>query len=207
MSINTGTTNNGIAEFCSDKTVPMRFLLPDCWEVSNETDGDSGYSVLISGIHEASCVGQITLQVFPLANGKQAVDAPAEHIQQYSDQLKSAGYHLGGAPVSPCSPILGFDTGVIYSPTASFDGHRFDTPVLAFENDEYTVLLGLIGICQDESPEWWAINKRAFEIVRDSLRVGEQAAQEKNPPQPLAAPPSTQRPKFPNAGLIACQSR
>jgi hypothetical protein len=122
--------------------------------------------------------------------------------REYADRIRQQGIHLTGAALIPYKPPTDFESACIFSPDARYNGHGFDCPLLMLQHVNAFVALCLFGPSREESPEWWAINKRAFEIVRDSLVIGEP---EDGPPvssssvEPTSAPPRIQ-PRFPNAG-------
>ena len=147
--------------------VPFRFQRLDSWQTVETGDNDQGTILHLASRHEEQDVGRITIEV--------RKKSPEEGLQNlardHAERLKAAGIHLTGAPVVPTEPPERFQAAAVFTPSAKYDGHAFDSPVLLFESDEALAMVALFGPTRQESPEWWAINKRAFEIVRDSLNV------------------------------------
>jgi hypothetical protein len=104
----------------------------------------------------------------------------------------------------PIRPSTGFQTAYYYKPPARFGNNEFDTPVFFMQNELALALVSLLGPSASFAPEYWAINKRAFEIVRDSLVVGGEAeslapSKDVDLQTPASAAPRRQ-PRFPDAG-------
>ena len=150
-----------------DGTVPFTFRRLESWPVL-ELAHDGGDKMLqLTSRHEGEAVGRITVEI----RRKSSTCELQAVARSYAERLKSEGFHLHGAAVVPMKPPERFRAASVFAPSVSYAGHAFDSPVLLFEHDEALVLLALLGPTRQESPEWWAINKRAFEIVRDSLQI------------------------------------
>lgn len=94
--------------------------------------------------------------------------------------LQQTGVHTRGAALHPVGRAAEWPRIHFFDGGGTSDGAAFDTPALVFESADDWTLLGLVSPTYETSPQWWAINRRAFEIVRDSLRFGEAS-----PPVPL----------------------
>ncbi len=167
LNPNGAPTAESVIEEKRDGDVPFLFQRFGSWPV-RELVSDGRAKVLhLTSCHNEEVVGRIAIEVCRKSAewGLQAI------ARDYAERLKSEGFHLQGAPIVPTKPPGLFDRAVLFAPPVSYAGHAFDSPVLLFEHDEALVLLALLGPTRQESPEWWAINKRAFEIVRDSLQI------------------------------------
>lgn len=178
------------------------FCLPDEWTHKVSSDKEGCLTVSITAPDYRPEVGEVYVQVMRRTDSLLRGYDSNGCFKRCSELMQTAGYTLTGSPILDCPPIRGFDKGWIYSPSATYEGHRFDAPVLLYEKNEYVVLLGLIGICREESPEWWAVNKATFELVRDTLRVGESALEEAPEPVTEKAIEIIEKPMFPNAGTM-----
>jgi hypothetical protein len=103
---------------------------------------------------------------------REPADARLSLANEYADELKRRQFHVTGAPVLPLQAPEGYLYTAVCQLTVQHDGHKLDSPLLLLEHSLAHVVLGVLGPAFNESPEWWAINKRAFEIVRDSLTIG-----------------------------------
>lgn len=193
-------TAEPVIEETSDGPAPFSFRRLNSWQILESVHGEPGQLLQLASHHEGAALGRITIEVC-----KKAPERQLERLaRKYAERLKAEGIRLSGAAVIPTEPPGDFRAAAVFAPLATCTGHSFDSPVLLFEHDEALVLLALLGPTRGESPEWWAINKRAFEIVRDSLRIGPSEpvrdprwhAADARPPDPQ--PPA--RPKFPDAG-------
>jgi hypothetical protein len=101
----------------------------------------------------------------PLDDGGEAA------LATYAEELKQAGIRLLGAPILPTQPLPGFASASLYAPVAEIGGARFDAPTLLMREATRWILVGLLGPNRSVSGVWWAVARRAFEIVRDSLRL------------------------------------
>jgi hypothetical protein len=157
-----------LAQEVHTEPLPFHFERPASWEIVKTTDVDRGTILQLTGQHQRGATGQITVEV-----RKKSPELRLQClVRDHAERLKADGIHLGGAPLIPITPPQWFQRAALFAPTATRDGCAFDAPVLLSEHDDALLLLALLGPTRDESPECWAINKRAFEIVRDSLAVG-----------------------------------
>jgi hypothetical protein len=161
-------TAEPLVDAAYEAPVPFVYQRLKSWD-AEEIHADEDRRVLrIVSKDEGEAIGRITLEI-----RKRGAGLNRERLaREYSDTMKESGVHLSGAAIAPTEPPKGFQSAAVYQPSAQFEGHQLDAPVLLFEHEEALVLVSLLGPSREESPEWWAINKRAFEIVRDSLRLG-----------------------------------
>ena len=146
--------------------VPIEFQYINSWRpVTNTGHSKIQTYELVNNYYDAT-IGRICLLIVAARDGERL-----NLIEEYRASLVSAGYDVSGAPVVPRVHTEGMRQ-LSYDPVTHVDGTRLESPTLLFEYPDATVLLGLIGSDRNHSPVWWAINKRAFEVVRDSLRVG-----------------------------------
>jgi hypothetical protein len=148
---------------------PIEFEYPESWEVMPVVQDDDLLALEITSEYQQSLTGRIQIEVHQAVPGVDALSI----LKSFSDSLKDLGAHLSGAPVVPAPPLPGFQQTRLYTPRVTFHDHQFDSPVLLLESPAAVIVLALLGTAKDHSPHWWAINKRAFEIVRDSLHAGD----------------------------------
>jgi len=157
--------HRSLKNIASDGFAQIRFAMPIWWRVAELRDDDHvGFECV--GWHNDAATGRIVVVVKKRTVG----DVGLTLVREHAESLKR-NMHLAGAPVVPVDPPPGYERAWVYQPNAHYNGSRFDAPVIAYENDEYVVMLALVGICREESPEWWQVNKATFELVRDTLRV------------------------------------
>jgi hypothetical protein len=165
-------TSEPMIEEHHDGAVPFTFRCPCSWKTLQVADNGHGRILELTSQQDGRVVGRMIVEVRARSSGCDLQTLAAGH----ADRLRAAGIHFNGAPLVPIKPPERFQTAAVFAPAAECAGHTFDSPVLLFEHARGLVLLALLGPTRDESPEWWAINKRAFEIVRDSLRIDAAAA-------------------------------
>jgi hypothetical protein len=147
--------------------VSFHFDYPVSWQAMETFTGQDHCALNLINDYEGVCAGRIVLEV----HRRNATQSAARMIQVYTEELQRMGVRRNGSPVISTKPTPDFAAAWVYVPAATYQEQSIDIPVLVFEHPLAVVLLGLIGPSKQTSPEWWAINKRAFEIVRDSLRI------------------------------------
>jgi hypothetical protein len=180
--------NAGCAESLQavESEFPVRFSFryPASWTAERRVDGNSTY-IEMRKRHEHVLVGTLRVEIHRM----QPEMSASRYVRRYAEQLKAEGIFLNGAPIVPAKSPRGFLATHVFAPEARRDGAAMSVPLVGLEQAEAIALLGLVGPGRDVVPLWWAVNKRAFEIVRDSLALGE-------PVRPLdtsltRVPPST----------------
>lgn len=161
-------TAEPLFESSHDAPVVVRFQRLASWDAAPPKADNCGCELQVTTHDLGVEVGRITVEVRTPLTGR----TPYRLAQECAEHLKNRGFQLRGAPVLPVEPPAGFLAAAIYAPTARHEGREFDSPILLLQHAEALVALSLLGPARRESPEWWAINKRAFEIVRDSLVIG-----------------------------------
>jgi len=143
------------------------FNYPSSWQIKKNMYTNNFYDIIVDTSFNNVCAGQIYIEIH---NRHEAIISKV--LSAYFDRLKKVGVLTTGSPLIPVHPPKQFESAQFYYSSAKYNNYNINTPVLLFEVKKYIVLLGLIGPSKEAAPEWWAINKRAFEIVRDSLCVG-----------------------------------
>lgn len=159
---------------CAEPLVPFRsgildFQYPESWRSTQSCPAMGEVCVDLATEHDGQIAGTIVLKHWLRSNDQDA----ARIVRAYSEACQQKGMHCCGAALVSVPAPPNCRAAHIYQPRVTFGGRALEMPTLVFESDHALVLLGLVGPTRDESPEWWAINKRAFEIVRDSLQFGE----------------------------------
>lgn len=163
----TFVTNSEQANLEKDITNKISFKYPSNWNQEDTTKYDKQLLFRFNNLSSGVSVGRMIVE-FESMGGD---DHELTMFQRYLGALKQTGIRLNGVPMLACKPKFGFDNAWIYDPLASYQGEKLVTISLVLRQGTTYVLIGLLSPAYDIAPEWWAINKRAFEIVRDSLCI------------------------------------
>lgn len=147
--------------FCTSRSL-VEFQLPDSWTVAK---GNSNPTELQSR-HDDTLIGTITVnvdQTTPLGW--------LGMLHQYRQSLVNSGYDIRTVPIFPVPDGPDEAKVFLFEPEVYLRGVPLASHTLVFAYPKVTVLLSLIGSHMRHAPVWWAINKRAFDIVCSSLRV------------------------------------
>lgn len=150
---------------CSDSRLPLSFRYPASWQLEQINDHDELTAYELFHFHEGELCGRLRVEYHKRSAGEDAVQL----IRRYADRLKQSGLHLNGAPIASKTPPLGFEGAHVYAPPATRDGEPVCVGIHCLERADAIVQVSF------ESPsrkvdQWsWAINKRTFEVIRESL--------------------------------------
>ncbi|MCB9872667.1 MAG: hypothetical protein H6821_00685 [Planctomycetaceae bacterium] len=143
------------------------FYYPASWSIAVDSTHGNSASCILENIAESECVGRINVIVRSTSTNA----TPSQCVQEFAAELMDTGIILSGAPLVPTEPPPGFAAASVYLPRAQEHGQERAAGAILLEHPTVIALIGIWGRGKKDSPLWWAINKRAFEIVRDSLRV------------------------------------
>lgn len=167
-------TAEPLEQFSLDVPFKTYFEHPSSWEVQQEGAIQNGCSLSLKTSDEELVhsienwpAGEIGVTICRRGSDRTA----AQIARGYAQGLQNRGIRIGGAPVLPIQPPLQFESAGLFLPSATYENTALDAPLIIFINSEVEISLSMVGPSRETSPEWWAINKRAFEIVRDSLSV------------------------------------
>jgi hypothetical protein len=160
-------TSEPLAKFSREKPYSVSFSYPASWQIFEAQDNGDKRIVYVSNDYQGITAGRIVIEV---NCQKENLDV-VKLFRSYADNLQEQGIRLSGSLIIPMQPTSNFNSAWIYSPKAVYQNQSVDSPAIVFEASRFLVLLGMTGASRQVSPEWWAINKRAFEIVRDSIRI------------------------------------
>jgi hypothetical protein len=154
-----------LAEFTLTHQFPIAFQYPVSWELTQTEVGETDFLLDLHNRVKEQSVGRITIagELGPSAT------AAARLTQTYQDRLSQCDlrvpqleFHVtAGTADGPAFPVA--------NTRGQSDGRVFDVGALLFPTHRGCLLLGNLSPTISEAPEWWAINRRAFEIVRDSV--------------------------------------
>ncbi len=147
----------------------VRFEYPRSWHVFRSEYGARECVLELRTAIEDRELGRITVSTCEAGEHSDFLSLAMPYI----DQVRQAGTFLNGAPVLPVEPPVGFHKAAMANLTGTFQGSGVSLGIALMAHQDIHVLISVLSPAKSESPEWWAINKRAFEIVRDSLRIGE----------------------------------
>lgn len=141
---------------------------PASWKLEYESTA----AELSQGVLCSRFEGRVSGRICLLRASRSGADARAM-TGAFLRWLQQTGVHTRGAALHPVGRAAEWPRIHYFDGGGASDGAAFDTPALVCESADDWTLLGLVSPTYETSPQWWAINKRAFEIVRDSLRIGE----------------------------------
>ncbi|MEZ6136602.1 MAG: hypothetical protein R3C53_17030 [Pirellulaceae bacterium] len=144
----------------------ISFQYPASWK-EKRYEESSETVICLTHSHSGVIVGELTAHYAAASS----LTTPHKLAQFHSLRLRSRGFKVAGAPLLTL-PEIEFEEGYLYEPSVSLDSTRFVCPCIIFRVQNSLVLFGLVGPTQGDSPEWWAINKRALEIAYRSIRIG-----------------------------------
>lgn len=181
-------------------TAGLSVWLPFSWDrqAGKQLDGYErfDYSTTI----ENQPTGKITIEIAEHEEASQ----PTVWFDGRKRMLIEAGFSVGGAALTSSTVDVSsadFEEW-LYDPPVLKGGNRYFAPTWIGIDKNRTMVVSLMSPGIEASGFWWAVNKRAFELVRDTLRVGESALEET--PEPLTEKPIEiiEKPMFPNAGTM-----
>jgi hypothetical protein len=139
------------------------FRYPESWQLASEVLSAEVCDVRLDNLDGDRRTGQIHVQL-------RAAQRPQKLVSAYLAKLAAAGVELQGRPdLTPCSPRKGFLTAASLVAPAAYKGDPFEVRAHAMEIDGAGLLIAIAGPARSKFPASWAVNKRAFEIVRDSI--------------------------------------
>lgn len=94
-------------------------------------------------------------------------------LEQHLESLELDGLALLPADPMAVEPARGLsvDSAVCVATQAIEDGSELEVMAMAIAVGPYAAIVSLVSPARSASPEWWAINKRAWEIVAGTLRL------------------------------------
>jgi hypothetical protein len=144
------------------------FAYPASWRQSEPLRTNDSVAVTLSNGQAGENAATITVEA--RVGAWPALRAPC--LRRFTESLESQGIQCQGSLVVPMAGPAGFDTVEVFAPRANREGRAMAVGLVFFIRDNGVVTAATAGPSRDTSIQWWAINKRAFEIVRDSLVVG-----------------------------------
>lgn len=160
------STAEDLAEF-RDFHEKVSFRFPSSWVHRTLVEGEKIHISELSNQVGGEEIARILVEVHPELDDH----GVSQLVQESVGGLASTGLHVGGAPLIPVLPPEGYESCRLFTTTATLEEYEFDVAILIMELAGFTLLLSLVGTARHHAPEWWAIHRRALEIVRDSLQL------------------------------------
>lgn len=157
-------TAEPVKPYSVDSLPQGSFVCPASWENGTkvcQTDEAVFYLDLV----ESVSMGRIIVHLARESDQLNALTL----AQMHSQRLQAMGFHVGGAPLAPAVNHAGQQACFDLNLLARYNESDFDARARINREGGIVGLVGLLSPARNASPELWAINKRAFEIVRDSL--------------------------------------
>lgn len=154
-----------LAPFCELYPSTFGFSHPASWRLVREAESETACDVRLDNVDGDRCAGRIFVQA-------RAGGSPRAMMPELLARIEATGVvPEGRPPLAPCDPPEGFVRAFSMVTPARRTDLDAEVRVSAFESEGTCLLLGLSGPARSLSSDWWAINKRAFEIVCESAYV------------------------------------
>lgn len=155
-------------EKCSlAQPLPFSFRYPRSWRFRDVFNSEDHTKVAIDNILKQGIHGTVTVEV----HLNRANVPSARYLRAFAQHIGNDGVRLSGAPVVQESPPKDWTAAYVFAPPASRDGRDLSVGGYLLERSDALAIIGIVSPSRVTGKWIWAINKRAFEIVRDSLCV------------------------------------
>jgi hypothetical protein len=154
------------------RTRPCDFVMfyPDSWQLFQEpVCGDERLELVLAAKTGEIISGKISLIVLSRAS----VPGAQQLADNCIDKLARAGLPIRRLTLEPRPAGRGFQTMWQATGEANLTGGPVEVRLAVAEARDAWFLVGLLGAARHSDMAMWAINKRAFEIVVNGLRLGE----------------------------------
>ncbi len=151
----------------------LSFRYPSSWVIQQNYNSSNEYTnISLSGKFDGYIKGKILLIIQRYKNYS-LLDCIREFLMEIIEELKNKFiYPIVNSPIFPFRPIANSrKTSIILLRAFACNKNYIIFPIIVAEYDNKLILLSLIPQSKDISNEEWAIQNRAFEIVRDTLKV------------------------------------
>lgn len=143
----------------------VSFDLPESWFVAAETQC-TGMIRCVNGPIEG-ILGRIDVI------NHSANSTPTQCVEKYLSQLKSSGIAASGGLLAGVVPPRGFDQAHRFFCRLGVGKHRLACQVHVLTHESRKCLISLLSPHRDDSRDWWAINKAAYELVVATISVND----------------------------------
>lgn len=151
--------------FCKNPLV-FYFNFPSSWSKKHKIINKSANLEILLERPSATLENLIYLVVCQSEKTKSISKMAEQHLSN----LSSLGFRISGAHLEPVAANR-FSKAYFANHYAIRKNIKYQSPFLIIEYGSANFLINLISIVRELSPIEWAINKRTFEIVRDTLKV------------------------------------
>jgi len=149
-----------------DAPMPFCFKRPSSWHLREIANERNRLSIQLEGRAAKPPIDRITIEVRTRRDG-----LGIGHLaRDYAESLRARGIRVGGAALLAAKPPMGFQAAAVFAPAVHLGEQALFSHVLMLDHPQGLMSLGLLGPTRKACAERWAINTRAFEIVRDSIR-------------------------------------
>lgn len=156
-----------LVKFVRAEPTPVVFKHPVSWQVVEENISPEALELRLEDAGGTADFGILWVWVYPTGRERTAPKC----MRLFAETLRHRGARINGAPIIPKQPRPGFLATHVYAPTATRDGADLSVGAVVFESSNAISLVGVMGPGRTESPWCWAVTKRFFEVLHDSLRV------------------------------------
>lgn len=133
---------------------PHSFIHPSSWSIESSHGGE----IMILNENKGEKMGAIYL-----SEGRSESDGLTNHLRHIEqDRVQLAESNIQLVPVDSR-----FDKAYAGNPKAGRDGKHLYIAMLTFQMRDLQASITLLSPTQTDNLIWWAINYRAFEIIRD----------------------------------------
>lgn len=156
-----------LASFTAIHPAVVGFRYPQSWQSENERADLDAQDVRLDALHEGRCAGRVYMQARLPGHGRRA-----RLVNDFVERMRAEGMDLPG-PIDLAETAVpeGFERASMGSVLSSRAGAPAEVRIATFENEAAVVLVAVRGPSHASSPYWWAVNKRAFDLVVESLHA------------------------------------
>ncbi|MFO0588702.1 MAG: hypothetical protein U0441_14225 [Polyangiaceae bacterium] len=156
-----------LASFTAIHPAVVGFRHPRSWHNENERADLDAQDVRLDALHEGRCAGRIYVQARLPGRGQKS-----RLVTDFVERMRAEGMVLAASLDLEDGPAPeGFDRASFAAVPSSREGAPAELRVATFENEAALILVAVRGPSRASSSYWWAVNKRAFDLVVESLHA------------------------------------
>ena len=146
---------------------PFLFQHPLSWSVVPEHLSRDAVTLRLDNLSGDRCAGRLYVALAPIARSADARAALSDLV------FRIAGARIVAQDIqeSERPPIEGLDSPVETVVPVALGAHDLECRALLARGGKVQLGIAVLGPSRSSSPDWWAVNKRTYEIVRDTMSV------------------------------------
>jgi hypothetical protein len=158
-------TAEPLTDFQDIVPVIWGFKYPASWNAVKESLSQNESKIRLDNFYEEKCIGRIYL-----TNSEKKHKSSQILTREFFELQEKAGIITKDVNFEIEDSFNEF-TKVNSSVSLGRvkDNSSFEVRTLSLSNDETSVLIGLVSPTRNEASDWWAVNKRCFEIIKQTI--------------------------------------